>query len=78
MECKEAVKNLLDYIHNEMGKLDEDKLKEHLDECRKCCVRFNFEENFTLLLRNKFSEIKCPNYLKENIKKLIVEMNEGI
>ena len=38
-QCQEAVKKLTEYLSHELGPDEEEKLKEHLSECRGCFSR---------------------------------------
>lgn len=70
--CKEALESLVDYLHGEMEYFDEKDLREHLEKCRHCCDRFEFEETVDRIIRDIFTKEKAPDHLKKNIIKNIL------
>ncbi len=69
--CEEAAKRLYEYLDRELPQADYDKIKIHLELCRKCCHKFDFEEILRSILRNKSRTEKLPSLLRERILKEI-------
>lgn len=72
--CKAAVEMLVDYIHKELESAEYEKVRAHLDECEKCCSKFDFEEKLSQVVREKAGCNYCPEELKEKVKKAIKEI----
>ncbi|MCD4783309.1 MAG: zf-HC2 domain-containing protein [Candidatus Eremiobacteraeota bacterium] len=72
--CNEAVKNLIDYLHRELGNIERKKIDEHLEKCYKCCDKFEFEEKLSDIICKQGGDETCPKRLKSNIIKLINEV----
>lgn len=70
-KCNEVLDHIYEYLNNhdltpELG----DEIKRHLDDCRGCFTRFEFEQR--LLLRFKSAGCcSCPDSLKKRIKNLL-------
>lgn len=67
MTCAEAAAHLYEYLDMELPRLDYRKLKIHLEFCRKCCRKFEFEEILRSVVRNKARSEKIPSALRERI-----------
>ena len=69
IECEEAIRMMLEYLDNELQPHDHDTMDEHLESCRSCYSRMEFEQR----LKNMVAEVKiktAPVSLKERIKKI--------
>jgi len=69
--CEEAAQQLYEYLDGELSPGDYSKIKLHLELCRNCCHRFDFEEILRSLIRSKARSEKLPAHLKESILKEI-------
>lgn len=72
MRCEDVVANLLDYLDHEAGSQFERGIARHLEECRSCCSRADFE----LALRKRIGEAvpqELPETLRMRIGKIINE-----
>lgn len=70
ISCEEVVEQLLTFLDREIEERRRDAIEQHLQECRSCCSRADFE----LALRNRMREIaeKRPSpALREKITQLI-------
>lgn len=65
--CREAVDNLVDYIHEEFDHLKDKTLKEHIRHCRACCSRIEFEQKLMRTVREKILSEEYPDNLKKRI-----------
>ena len=65
--CKNSVENLVDYIHNELGELDEALLEEHLAGCKDCCDRAEFQQKLSQVILERSSIGDCPDVVKQTI-----------
>lgn len=72
MTCENVVANLLYYLDHEVDSSAEQGIAYHLEECRSCCSRADFE----LALRQRISEAvpqEPPDNLRKRIGKIINE-----
>ncbi len=69
--CEEAAQRLYEYLDGELSTDDYDKIKLHLELCRNCCQRFEFEEILHTIIRDKAKSDKLPSSLKDRILKEI-------
>lgn len=67
--CEEAAKRLYEYLDGELAQADYDKIRLHLELCRVCCQKFEFEEILRSIIRDKARSEKIPSLLKEKILK---------
>jgi anti-sigma factor (TIGR02949 family) len=76
MTCKEATKQLYEYLDNELKENDYSKIKKHLEVCRKCCEKFEFEQVLKKVVRDRARIHRVPQNVRENIVKQLLEMHE--
>jgi anti-sigma factor (TIGR02949 family) len=70
IRCEEVVDQLLTFLDREIEERRRDVIEQHLQECRSCCSRADFE----LALRSRVREVatKQPSSaLREKIRHLI-------
>lgn len=70
IRCEEVVEHLLTFLDGESEGERRDLIEQHLEECRSCCSRADFE----LALRNRVREAAIqqpPSTLKRRIRQLI-------
>ena len=65
-----AFRLLADFIDNEMDKTSAAEVKAHLDLCRPCLERVDFEKILRQHFRDKTDHC-CPDKVKRQIQKLI-------
>ncbi len=64
-DCLEAIDNLHAYLDGELGPQDIEKFENHLDHCRSCFSRKEFEAAITK--RIKSTKGKVPDTLKSRL-----------
>lgn len=72
IRCEEVVDQLLTFLDGEIEGERRSLIEQHLEECRGCCSRADFE----LALRNKVREVgtkPSPPTLRKKIRQLIDE-----
>ena len=69
--CEEAIKRLNDYLDHELSAEERQDVVKHLNICKPCLERFDFEESLVVSLRQKVKERICPNGLKDRLSKII-------
>jgi len=67
MTCNEAVNKLVDYLHDELDSSDNEKVTEHIENCNKCCGKFEFEEKFTRMIQDSLCGASPPEQLRSKI-----------
>ncbi|MGC4047774.1 MAG: zf-HC2 domain-containing protein [Armatimonas sp.] len=70
-QCEEAVKRLNDYLSRELAPDEEDRVQQHLAECRGCFAKFAFEETLLRTIREKAERITAPASLRHKILGLL-------
>ena len=71
MTCKEAVRNLYPFLDQELDSRKSRAVRRHLDLCRSCCTKFEFERALKALLREKAREGEVPPSLRQRVATLI-------
>lgn len=69
-ECREALKNVFDYLDGCTDSHDNRHIRRHLDMCRHCYSRFEFEKKLIARIRKTCCE-KCPERLRKRIKDIV-------
>lgn len=70
IRCDEVVEHLLSFLDGELEEGRRGLIKRHLEDCRSCCSRADFE----LALRHKVQEVatkKSSPALRDKIRQLI-------
>jgi anti-sigma factor (TIGR02949 family) len=71
LNCEEALARLQDYLHQEATPELARRIEHHLEYCRPCLRHARFEQNFLALLGASAAEVRCPDRLRERIKKML-------
>jgi anti-sigma factor (TIGR02949 family) len=69
LTCEQAIKMVLEFLDKELSPHDHIAMEEHLETCRSCYSRMEFEK----LLKNKIHSLpltKAPESLRSKIKKV--------
>ncbi len=67
MNCAEAIEKLYAYIDNEMEPLTLAEIEKHLNRCRPCLSRCEFERK----LKARFKLCCCDDHIPESLHKRI-------
>ena len=68
--CEEALRRLADYLKRELEPREHTAVEQHIDRCRACFSRAEFER----LLQERLTELgreETPAHLQSRIRKLI-------
>jgi mycothiol system anti-sigma-R factor len=71
MNCKESLKKLYDFLDKELGTAPMGEIEKHLDCCRHCWDRFEFEKQLKALFKKSCCKEACPDALKRRIQSLL-------
>ena len=69
LECEQAIKMILEYLDKELPGNDQNAMDAHLETCRSCYSRMEFEK----MLKGKVNSLpiqKAPDSLRDKIKKM--------
>ncbi len=70
IECEEAIRKLLEYLDGELGETDRSRMEKHLETCRGCFSRAEFERR----LRARVAETgsaPAPESLRVRVRGLM-------
>jgi len=62
--CKDAVRQLWEYLDGTVGEADRAALEEHLDRCRRCCAELEFAEELRGFLAGNADDDVPPDVMK--------------
>jgi len=71
-DCDEALRELYNYLHNELSDEDRAFITEHLDDCPDCGRAYTFQEQFKVVVARGCQEIP-PAELRERIRSMLRE-----
>ena len=70
IECEEAIRKMLEYLDEELHQHDHDAVHNHLESCRECFTRMEFEQRLKSMVRNSKTDA-APTSLSDRIKTII-------
>ncbi len=76
MTCQEALRLLYEVVDKEASQIDAEKVQEHLNNCRDCLARYEFEQMFRTFVVEKASAGAKSEQLKRQILSRIDEQGE--
>jgi mycothiol system anti-sigma-R factor len=71
MNCREAVEKLWQYLDRELDGESSTQLQDHLQECRECFSKAEFERALRELLRRSCAGEQAPPELRERLSRLL-------
>jgi len=76
-ECREVLTRLYEYLDGELGAADSDKIRAHLEACRPCLNRFEFERLFQEYVVARAPRPKARDEFKAGLLARIREEGRG-
>ena len=70
IKCEEAIRQMLEYLDKELHQQGHDAMHHHLESCRECFSRMEFEKRLKDMVRDSTDE-KAPNTLNTRINNII-------
>jgi mycothiol system anti-sigma-R factor len=70
MNCKEALAKIYEFLDRD-GSIPLDAIEKHLDCCRHCWDRFEFEKQLKAMFKKSCCKETCPDTLKKRIQIII-------
>lgn len=71
MNCEEALETLWQYLDKELDAESTSELQQHLEECRHCFSKVEFEQRLRVMLRRSCSGEQAPPELRARLSKLL-------
>jgi mycothiol system anti-sigma-R factor len=71
MNCKESLQKIYEFLDGEMEKLPMHEIEKHLDNCRGCWDRFEFEKQLKELVKKSCCKETCTDALKKRIQAIL-------
>ncbi|KKQ07359.1 MAG: hypothetical protein US19_C0048G0006 [Candidatus Daviesbacteria bacterium GW2011_GWB1_36_5] len=73
ISCIEAVTRMFEVLQGQLNIKQKAELDTHIEECKHCCDRFEFEKLFKEKLSEINKEQKAPKNLSKKVEKLLSE-----
>jgi mycothiol system anti-sigma-R factor len=70
LNCEEVLKSVFSFLDKEMERGGMDEIQKHLDLCRECFSKVEFEQLLRDHLKQK-TDHECPDNLKKRIQDVI-------
>ena len=70
LSCEQILQGIWEYLDREMGPEDVAHVQKHLDLCRSCFSRLEFEKRLREAIRTKTLH-SCPEKVKNRIKRIL-------
>jgi mycothiol system anti-sigma-R factor len=71
MNCQETLEKLWQYLDKELDGASSSELQRHLDECRQCFSKVEFEQQLRAMVRRSCACEQAPLELRERLAKLL-------
>jgi mycothiol system anti-sigma-R factor len=71
MNCQEALERLWQYLDHELDGESSTELQRHLQECRECFSKAEFERRLRALLRRSCGGDQAPPELRKRLSRLL-------
>jgi anti-sigma factor (TIGR02949 family) len=72
VSCQEVLKRILEFIDGELEEISKDQIEQHLQDCRHCFDRLEFER----LLKSRINRLK-DDEVSEQLRKRIGHLIEN-
>lgn len=66
-DCDAALESLFDFLDGELDGSLETQLKAHVERCKPCFERADFERRFLAAVQAARAEERCPKSLRERV-----------
>jgi mycothiol system anti-sigma-R factor len=71
MNCQQVLQRLWQYLDGELDGEDSGEVARHLEECRRCFSRAQFERHLQAMVRRSCESEEIPRDLKGRVDKLL-------
>lgn len=76
IDCEEAVRRLAAYLDRELDPAKSDEVEEHLERCRSCYSRAEFERRLKERIRRDLRVGEVPPEFEERVRTLLRDLPE--
>ena len=76
IDCEEAVRRLAEYLDRELSQASRAEMKVHLQRCRDCFSRAEFERRLKARIRENLHTDQVPQAFHERMKTLVEGLGE--
>ncbi|UCG76519.1 MAG: zf-HC2 domain-containing protein [Gemmatimonadota bacterium] len=76
LSCEEAAKRVFEFLDGELPPVDAEKVRHHVEVCRRCYPYFNFERFFLDYVRERGLKPRRSRDLEERLRRLLEEAEE--
>lgn len=66
-DCREVLDRVFEFLDGEMGTLDVNRIRQHLDECGPCLQQYDLDVALKALLRRSCACEQAPTELRQKI-----------
>lgn len=73
--CAEAVRQLWEYLEEDLEESDRERVEEHLAFCRRCCGELEFAEELRLFMTRN-TEADLPDPIEHRLVSFIDELEK--
>lgn len=70
LTCEEVIERIFDYLDGELEQTTRDEIERHLETCRDCFSRAEFEERLRRRIRAAGSQ-RAPDHLQRRIRDML-------
>jgi anti-sigma factor (TIGR02949 family) len=70
IRCEEVVEHLFEYLDREIEHAKSAEIERHLERCRECFSRAEFERQLRAMVREA-AEMSAPPRLRQRVKRLL-------
>ena len=77
IDCEEAVQRLAEYLDQELDPDGSTELEQHLERCRSCFSRAEFERQLKTSIRENLGSADVPAPFEKRVRLLLKGLVEG-
>lgn len=76
LSCEELIERLFDYLDRELDERQVAEVERHLEKCRDCCSRAEFEKRLRARVEAS-GTVTAPPRLRQRVRRLLDRFDEG-
>jgi anti-sigma factor (TIGR02949 family) len=73
IDCAEAVRQLWEYVENELDANDRERVEQHLAFCRRCCGEMEFADELRKFMRTS-PDVKLPLEIEMRFNQFLAKL----
>jgi mycothiol system anti-sigma-R factor len=71
MNCRESLQKLYEFLDGELEKVPMSEIEMHLNNCRPCWDRFEFEKQLIAVIKKRCCKETCSDQLRKRVQSLL-------